>query len=139
MLHASNILVHIETAGHRPLPRSLDWITLSPKPYSAVPLEENVERANEFKIIVESEEALEKGLGCILPYARPKAAIWLHPEWSKRQDATILTLISERVKADPRLRAGFQLHKLYRVDALDPNASRALIPLGGDPARGASQ
>jgi 7-carboxy-7-deazaguanine synthase len=131
--------VHIETAGHRPLPRSIDWITLSPKPFSIKPLPENVLRANEFKIIVDSEAALEEGLDCVLPYARDKAAIWLHPEWGHRSDPDILGLITERVKANPRLRAGYQIHKLYRSDALDPNSRKEIIPLGGDPQRGSSQ
>jgi organic radical activating enzyme len=115
---------HIETAGHRPLPRSVDWITLSPKVFATPPLRENIQRANEFKIIVDSYE---------------RAAIWLHPEWGHRHDPKILALITETVKGNPRLRAGWQVHKMYKSDVLDEGASKALVPLGGDPSHGASQ
>ena len=78
-------------------------------------------------------EALEPVLEC----AKPEAAIWLHPEWSVRKDEHILTAILGIVKADPRIRAGWQLHKLYQADAQDLNA-RIPVPLGGDPRRGES-
>jgi 7-carboxy-7-deazaguanine synthase len=139
MLRSIGFDVHIETAGHRPLPRSINWITLSPKLFGKPPLLENIERANEFKIIVDRQDAIDEALALILPYAREKAPIWLHPEWGQRNNPQILELISRRVKADTRLRAGYQIHKLYKCDALDPGASRVLIPLGGDPQRGPSQ
>ncbi len=130
--------VHIETAGHRPLPKAIDWITLSPKVFLKAPLRENIQRANEFKIIVSDEKSLGDALDTITPHCRDNAAIWLHPEWSKRSDPAVLALIVESVKKNPRLRAGYQLHKLYSADFLDPLAVKASIPLGGEISRGSA-
>jgi 7-carboxy-7-deazaguanine synthase len=110
---AAGFKSHIETAGHRPLPRSVDWITLSPRLDYAPPLLENIVRANEFKITVENAEGLQVALDAILPHCGKRAAVWLHPEWSLRDNAEVLNLISSTVKSNPRVRAGWRLHKLY--------------------------
>ena len=128
--------VHIETAGHRPLPKAIDWITLSPKIFTKAPLRENIQRANEFKIIVDSVESATDALDAILQHCRINASIWLHPEWSKRNDPLTLAFITQSVKENARLRAGYQLHKQYQADWLDPMAVKTPIPLGGDLSRG---
>jgi hypothetical protein len=48
----------------------------------------------------------------------------------------VLRAISDAVKTkgDP-FRAGFQIHRLYGVDAFDRD-SRPAVPLGGDPVKG---
>lgn len=125
--------VAIETAGHRPLPERRAWITISPKPFAAHPLPINVRTADEFKVIVSDAASLEDGLACIAE-RRPWQATWLHPEWSHAHDAETLDLIVEAVKRDPSLRAGYQLHKLYMADLLDPAARKTPVPLGGDGA-----
>jgi len=62
--------------------------------------------------------------------------IWLHPEWSHREDPAVLEEIIATVKTvGPPFRAGWQLHKLYAVDAKD-GRSRPLVPLGGNPDKG---
>lgn len=136
-LHRLGRSVHLETAGHLPIKtdRALDWITLSPKPRSKPPLAENVRQADEFKVIVEDTWSLVRSLE-LIEGRQPGATVWLHPEWSKRHDQQLLDFISQTVTAGPRLRAGYQLHKLYRVDQRDPNAEKRLIPLGGDPDNG---
>ena len=65
---------------------------------------------------------------------RQEATIWLHPEWSKarERDASVLNAITDAVKQNPRLRAGYQMHKLYRADELDAHSDKRLIPLGGN-------
>jgi 7-carboxy-7-deazaguanine synthase len=128
--------VHIETAGHRSIPRGADWVTLSPKPFAQGPLRESVARASEFKIIVEGRESLREGLKAIESRALG-VPVWLHPEWGQHNNPDVLNLISEAVKADPSLRAGWQMHKCYHVDSLDRH-SREAVPLGGDEKRGAS-
>jgi 7-carboxy-7-deazaguanine synthase len=130
-IHGYGLKVHIETAGHRPIPKNADWVTLSPKGFAKPPLKENVERADEYKIIVENPESFTRDMQCI-EKSGPDKPIWLHPEWSKRNDPDVLAMINKVVKryGDP-FRAGYQLHKIYNVDKEDPNADQRLIPLGG--------
>lgn len=147
-LHRIGRRVHLETAGHRPMsPRLLDafdWMTLSPKGAGIEPLEENIACANEIKIIVESAATLHRDLDLVESLLAPGRSIWLHPEWSHRDDPEVLKLIMETVKTffsvnhyPPTLRAGWQLHKIYNSDALDPRAAKP-VPLGGQISKGAS-
>lgn len=131
-LHERGRLVNIETAGHRPVPDDpAVWVTLSPKPDATHPLPESVARANEFKVIVSDERTLREGLACI-EGRDPDAPVWLHPEWSRRQDAAVIGLIVNAVKENPpTFRAGWQLHKNYMADLLDPGARKEPVPLGG--------
>lgn len=132
-LHGLGRKVHMETSGIAPLRAAVDWLTLSPKPFGQLPLPEVVARADEVKIIVYQPTDIQAGLATLtdLPISSP---IWLHPEWSRarEQDPVILNAISEAVKKNPRLRAGYQLHKLYRADELDINSNRRPVPLGGN-------
>lgn len=136
-LRDQGIRVHLETSGSFPLKGKFDWITLSPKRWK-LPLPENVRYADEFKIIIEEPKdivyywKLLNGLG-LRVNERP---IWLHPEWSQHDNPEVLRAISDTVKkgADD-LRAGWQLHKLYKVD-LDDKRSRPAVPLGGNPDKG---
>lgn len=133
-LHDGGFGVHLETAGHHPLPQNVDFVTVSPKPFAKPPLPESVFRANEFKLIVEGKQSLHDSLKAIDHQRQGLSPIWLHPEWSKREDPEVLNLIIETVKNPPMpgiFRAGWQVHKLYRVDQLDPNADKRRIPLGG--------
>lgn len=129
--------IHLETSGIAPLRGDVDWLTLSPKPFGMPPLPEVVSRANEAKIIVHTKEDIDRGLEMLegLPETSP---IWLHPEWSRARDKDriLLDWITQTVKAHPRLRAGFQMHKLYRADDLDPNSEKTNVPLGGNPTLG---
>ncbi len=132
-LHGLGRRVHLETSGIAPLRGDLDWVTLSPKPFGQWPEADVVARADEVKIIVHDPADIRAGLKT-LRGLRDDAVIWLHPEWSKarERDAGVLNAITDAVKADPRLRAGYQLHKLYRADELDLHSDKRLIPLGGN-------
>ena len=136
-LHALSRRVHIETSGIAPLHGALDWVTLSPKPFGQPPLPEVVALADEVKIIVHEPGDIQAGLDT-LTGLREDAVIWLHPEWSKarERDLTVLNAITQAVKENPRLRAGYQMHKLYRADDLDAHSDKRLIPLGGNAALG---
>lgn len=124
-LGARRIPAHLETSGAYPITGDIEWVTLSPK-RAALPLTGCVSKASEFKIVVDSPDAvafweseLEK-LGRANDDSRP---VWLHPEWSRRADPEILRLITETVKTRRApFRAGWQLHKNYRADAADPRA-----------------
>ena len=137
VLHALGRKIHLETSGIAPLRGEIDWLTLSPKPFGQCPLPEVVARADEVKIIVHQPEDIASGLATLqgLP---ERSSIWLHPEWSKARDrdAGVLNAITDAVKQSPRLRAGYQMHKLYRADELDANSHKQLIPLGGNTVLG---
>lgn len=132
-LHALGWKVHLETSGMSELRGDIDWVTLSPKPFGKRPVRSVVERAQEVKIIVHDLQDIQDGLDTL--YGLPESAvIWLHPEWSRARDRdpVILNGITQAVKENPRLRAGYQMHKLYRADDLDVNSDKRLIPLGGN-------
>lgn len=141
MCKAAGFPVHVETCGgfYQDL-AAFDWITVSPK-RAHLPLPELLHACKELKLIIDSNDALDYWLTTlteiggeeVISKARP---VWLHPEWSKRDDSEVLNRITKAVveRGDP-FRAGWQMHKLYRADALDPRAS-SLAPLGGDLTRG---
>ncbi len=101
----------IETSGAYPLTGIWDWICLSPKE-SAPPLEEIIEKANELKVIIQTQRDIswaEKNAekvneGCYL---------YLQPEWS--QHKKILPVIIEYVKKNPRWRISLQVHKFMHI------------------------
>jgi len=133
--------VHLETCGAFELHGDFSWITVSPK-WDALPLDRNLADAHELKIIVEDETSIRKWV-TELEGRHQVENVWLHPEWSllndesvKAEGEKVLQSISEWVKEHGApYRAGYQLHKVYDVDQMDP-ASRTLVPLGGDPERG---
>lgn len=137
-LHTLHIKVHLETSGAYEINGTFDWITVSPKRWK-LPLPSNLMLADEYKFIIERPtdilyylDVLETG-GEAVPPVKP---VWLHPEWSKREDREVLNAIVGTVKVHAgNFRAGYQLHKLYGVDAMD-DRSKSLVPLGGDPKKG---
>lgn len=158
-LQAADKSVALETCGAFDLPQRVDHITVSPK-WAKLPTAEALRRASELKLIIEGPGSLAawetalmsitgKGLDHWVrpgPAGRVNArSIWLHPEWStvsgnasgewNQLGPDVLQSISKAVKDKPWYRAGWQLHKNYRVDALD-GRSRPAAPLGGDTARG---
>ncbi|MDQ8202047.1 7-carboxy-7-deazaguanine synthase QueE [Pelagicoccus sp. SDUM812003] len=126
---------HLETSGSFEIRGAFDWITLSPK-WQKLPLEVNLAAASELKLIVENEASIEKWIQQLGPHLDAQRPVWLHPEWSQRDNPAVLESITRCVKerAAP-FRAGVQAHKYYRADLLDPNA-RESAPLGGDEAKG---
>lgn len=131
-LHAHGQKVHLETSGAFPIRGDFDWITLSPKRWK-LPLLDNINRADEFKIIVDQVGAIEEYAAVLGAQDRP---VWLHPEWSKHSDAATLNSITNWVRAHGApYRAGWQMHKHYAADQIDPRSAQP-APLGGDPAKG---
>jgi len=130
-LRNRNLPVHLETCGAYAIRGEMDWVTLSPK-WNAMPLEECLEQADEFKLIIEETDSIEKWASA-LPVSSLGVPVWLHPEWSKAKDPEILHSINDWVKEHGApFRAGFQLHKLYQVDEADersrPDASLSHLP-----------
>lgn len=129
-LHERGMQVHIETSGAFPLQGDFDWVTVSPK-WQKMPLEENLIRADEIKIIIEDVNSIDRWDKEIHSFIKTPH-VWLHPEWSRRSDPEILRSITEWVKEHGSpYRPGYQLHKLYQADLLDPR-SRSNVPLGGN-------
>lgn len=134
----AGIATHLETSGSFPIWGLFDWITLSPKRWKH-PIEDSVKRADEFKVIVERPEDIDfyaKMLGRLGYQLLDSKPIWLHPEWSQRENPEVLKAICDAVTDGSLLfRAGWQLHKLYRVDFLDQRVMPP-VPLGGDVEKG---
>ena len=132
--------IHLETSGAFKLHGRFHHITLSPKRWK-MPLVEVVQQADEFKLIIEKPEDIwfyTKFLKeCFAP-SGITPPVWLHPEWSQRENVEVLKAISTAVVQklwDVPFRAGWQLHKMYQVDKFDKR-SRPPVPLGGDTTKG---
>ena len=134
--------VHLETCGAFPIPEGIDWVTVSPK-LAALPTAESLLYSQEWKFIVGAPDAVEYWIGAIMgilgqdPLILDSAVpIWLHPEWSHRNNHDILdTIVLEVVSRGLPFRAGWQLHKLYQADKNDPRSAPS-VPLGGNPDLG---
>lgn len=134
-LKKKDIRFHIETSGAFTIKGPTDWITLSPKKWKP-PIEANLMLAQEIKIIVEEPEDIPLYLDMVMFRKYDHQNIWLHPEWSQRENPVVLNAIARAVKqANGRLRAGYQIHKLYKVDLLDERSAMP-VPLGGDMKKG---
>lgn len=120
-LRERQLPAHLETSGAFPLRGAFAWVTLSPK-WAKPPLPEVLEQADEFKLIVEDTSSLPRWVESIGPYFGRKP-VWVHPEWSQRENPTVLNAITNWVKEHGApYRAGWQIHKHYRADALDTQA-----------------
>lgn len=143
LMNETGLDVHLETCGaYEFVHVDIKWITLSPK-REKLPTKYNLGRCNEIKIIVDHPLAISEWFSTLdaiygsRGWATGKS-IWLHPEWSQRNNREVLNAISTEIKrfgSDLNLRAGYQLHKLYLVDSLDEN-SKPTVPLGGNPEKG---
>ena len=133
-LKAAKLSVHLETCGAYEIPVGLDWVTVSPK-WAKLPVAESLAKADEVKLIIEVPDSAEKWTAAV-GGAWASKSVWLHPEWSRRADSSILKAITDFVKANGApYRAGWQVHKPYMADSLDARA-RPPAPLGGDPTLG---
>lgn len=110
-LHAAGLQTNIETSGSSPLSGHWDWLCLSPKKFKA-PLPEVVAAANELKVIVyhKSDFAFGEKFAAAVP---ADCKLYLQPEWSKAD--TMIPLIVDYVKENPRWELSLQLHKYINV------------------------
>jgi organic radical activating enzyme len=111
LLKQKGIETFLETSGAYPLSGSWDWICLSPKK-NAPPVDELFLVAHELKMIIASHEdfewAVENG-----SRVHGDCKLFLQPEWSQRE--TILPVIIEFIKANPRWMISLQSHKYMRI------------------------
>lgn len=132
-LAAKGLPAHLETCGAFPLPAGLAWVTVSPK-WAKPPMADVLAAADELKVIVEEPESIGKWEAALGGWSCP--VVWLHPEWSRRDNPAVLAAITDAVKTrGAPFRAGWQVHKPYLADSRDAR-SRPPAPLGGDPAKG---
>jgi len=111
MLKKKGIETFLETSGAYPLTGTWDWICFSPKK-NAPPVDELFQVAHELKVIVANEAdlqwAIQNG-----NRVHSECKLFLQPEWSSRE--TILPLIIEFVKQNPRWMISLQSHKYMRI------------------------
>ena len=110
-LKASGFRTHIETSGSAPLSGGLDFITLSPKKFKA-PLPESLQRADELKVVVfhRSDFAWAEQHAAAVS---KECALYLQPEWSRRDSIT--PLIIDYIKRHPQWRLSLQSHKYINI------------------------
>lgn len=110
-LHERGLKIFLETSGSHPFSGHFDWVCLSPK-RKQPPLEEAFTRADELKVIIESEEdfewaeanAAKVSEGCLL---------YLQPEWSRSKQ--IMSAIVEYAKNNPKWSISIQSHKYMHI------------------------
>ena len=110
-LKKENYKTHIETSAAYPLTGNWDWICISPKKFK-VPIEENLIKANELKVVVFNKSDLDWAK----KYAEKTNAnceLFLQPEWSKEKE--MLPIITEFIQQNPRWKLSLQIHKYMGV------------------------
>ena len=95
-LRAAGLKVHIETSGAHALTGTWDWVTLSPKKFKAC-REDVYPLADELKVVVFHRSDMDWAAEHA-EKVRPSCALFLQPEWDKRDEATfwILSWIASR-------------------------------------------
>ncbi len=106
-LREKGLNVHLETSGAYPLTGKWDWICLSPKKTKA-PLSEWYRVAHELKVIVFNRNDFEWAESHRVA-VRPEAALFLQPEWSKRE--TMIPQLVTYIESHPAWRLSLQTHK----------------------------
>lgn len=111
MLHDHGMDIFIETSGSHPFSGQIDWVCLSPKKQMP-PLEDIYSRANELKVIIESEQDFEWAEQCAAKVGE-NCLLYLQPEWSKHQQ--MMEPITEYIKANPKWLVSIQSHKYMNI------------------------
>lgn len=111
-LHHAGIQTNIETSGVcESVTGNWDWICFSPKKFKA-PNPAIFEKAHELKVVIYHPSDFEWAEG----YASKMSSdclLYLQPEWSKSE--TILPLIIEYIKDNPKWRISLQVHKFMNI------------------------
>ncbi|HLK14780.1 MAG TPA: hypothetical protein VKT78_08245, partial [Fimbriimonadaceae bacterium] len=101
-LHSLYSVVHVETNGSHPLPASVDWVTLSPKP----PMPIVDQRYNEVKVVYPAVDPLSYQDRAALRYVQPLDS-------PARADDTRRCV--EFVLSHPEWRLSMQMHKALGI------------------------
>lgn len=110
-LREAGLRTHIETSGAHPITGTWDWITLSPKKFKAC-RPEVYPMAHELKVVVfhpsDAEWAAEHA-----QHVSPDCALFLQPEWDRRDDN--VPLILDWIGRHPNWRISLQTHKYIGI------------------------
>ncbi len=110
-IRANNIESFLETSGAYPITGQWDWICVSPKK-QRLPVVENMERANELKVVISSEDDFlwaEQWRRTV----REKCKLYLQPEFSHFEN--IIALMVEFAKNNPVWNISLQIHKFMKI------------------------
>lgn len=110
-LKTNGIQTFIETSGAYPLSGQWDWICLSPKPQSP-PVNTIHMMADELKVIITKPEDFlwaEENASLV----KSTCKLYLQPEWSGYN--SIIGVLVEYVKENPRWQVSLQAHKFMRI------------------------
>lgn len=106
----SRCYIHVETNGTNPVPDWVSWVTCSPK------LETNYQIApkhvDELKFIVNNKFQIEHIFQAMSKLSKQPRFVWLQPQ---DNDPEFMKRVYNLILEYPSLRAGFQLHKIYKV------------------------
>lgn len=111
LIHELGKRTHMETAGTNVISGRWDWVTLSPKKFKA-PLEENLEKADELKIIIYNKSDFAWA-GQFARRVRPDCKLYLQVEWSKRGEMTAAVI--RYIQEHPRWQLSVQTHKYLDI------------------------
>lgn len=110
-LRGENVKTMVETSGAYELTGKWDWICLSPKKQSP-PLQQNLDRADELKVIIQKEEDLiwaEENAAKV----SPECLLFLQPEWSKKEE--IIDILTNYAMENIRWSISLQAHKYMKI------------------------
>lgn len=110
-LHECGKEIFLETSGSHPFSGEFDWVCLSPKK-QRMPLDEAWGRADELKVIVETEQDMAFAEQCAAKVSE-QCILYLQPEWSRFGE--IMRPMVEYVKLNPKWRISIQTHKFMDI------------------------
>ena len=110
-LRAAGLQAHIETSGAHSLTGTWDWVTLSPKKFKAC-REDVYPLADELKAVVYHRSDMDWAAEHA-EHVREDCALFLQPEWDRRDDATFWIL--SWIAARPGWRISLQTHKYIGI------------------------
>lgn len=110
-LRDAGFRTHIETSGTSPLSGAWHHICFSPKKFKE-PVPGFHLLADELKVVVFNKHDLKWAEGHAAR-TRPDCALYLQPEWSKREE--MMPLVTTYVMAHPRWRVSLQTHKYLNI------------------------
>ncbi len=111
LLKSNGMEIFLETSGSSPLSGTFDWICLSPKKKKP-PIKEIYSKADELKIIIETQEDFEWAEKN-RKFVANGCKLYLQPEWSKSN--LMLPVIIEYVKNNPVWSISLQTHKYMNI------------------------
>lgn len=111
---ATHKMIAIETNGTHPLPKGIDWVTLSPKTQTVPECKVVIDNADEIKV-VDLGQDLEQYFE--MPQWHENAKMFLQPCFVDDVEQYRRNLYNtvRRVMSDPRWRISVQLHRFLNI------------------------